>query len=226
MKKNLLFVALLVCLTACQSGLPVNDQKTRKTAALLAGKVWLRPIGHSFEGFYLFPDQKMLLVNIYSMTGKRWFVDGQKLTFYTNTERYPRPEPNTWRLSFKNQQICLTPEKTTRETTPLCYSGSEPGYFSGVWQMDYAANREPKKSMAIIVEIPKVGQNLRIKTADQNIRAEFKCFGSVGVAIQIDQEFDDFLFFDFFHQTNHFIVARNRLFFYSDTDLLLSFTRL
>ena len=44
------------------------------------------------EGFELDPDGTLHLVNVYTMNGLAWRLDGDVLVFVTNTERYPEPE--------------------------------------------------------------------------------------------------------------------------------------
>lgn len=99
----LLVAVLTILLSGCTMNMVVT---TPKDAENIYG-AWVRDIEgqKGKDGYYFTQNNSLRLINVFSMTGDRWELQGESLTIWTHTERYPNPEP----LNFQITE--LTPDK-------------------------------------------------------------------------------------------------------------------
>ena len=80
----------------------------------IAGSAWIRSLEGTFaanqadfEGFHLTEDGLLLYINIYSMTGNTWNIEGDKLTMTSQSGSEQESEKTMYRSSLKNNTLTL-----------------------------------------------------------------------------------------------------------------------
>lgn len=93
-------VPLIVLLFAFIEG--CNTTRQVILPSRIAG-TWVKPLGMKppsgkpgKEGFSLNMDGTFTFVNIHSMTGDTWKLNNDTLTYWSHTERYPKPQPSKY----------------------------------------------------------------------------------------------------------------------------------
>lgn len=72
---------------------------------------WLRQFeasSRAFDGFYLKDDGRLLFINIFSMTGDHWALEGDHLILSSHTGRYPEPFPVDYAVRKEGERIILS----------------------------------------------------------------------------------------------------------------------
>lgn len=82
--------------------------------------IWVHPIATQpgDEGYHLYADGKLKFINMYSMIGDRWELNGDTLTLYAHTERHTTPVPIVFRIyALSDSALELVPENAAPNYT-------------------------------------------------------------------------------------------------------------
>lgn len=104
-------VCMLILVAVIGFYLVPGDQTIPLTRDDLVGVPWLRQFETSpeaFDGFCLKPDGRLLFINIFSMTGDSWELEGSRLTLSSHTGRYPEPVPTDYVVRKEEEGILLS----------------------------------------------------------------------------------------------------------------------
>lgn len=84
---------LLVLLTGCGKSMSHQGDGVGDITG-----AWVRSLSEDMgvAGLYLHQNGSLRLINIFSMQGDSWSLEGDRLTLFTHTERYPQPEPDVY----------------------------------------------------------------------------------------------------------------------------------
>lgn len=137
---------LLVLQTSCQKKLSVGGYGVGDVSG-----AWVKPISGrtGIEGFFLHPDGKVRLINIFSMQGDTWSLKEDRLTLFTHTERYPQPVADVYSIqTLSDQKMVLA-----RQDGVIEYRRPAPGtqLLETRWGASYvpgpSADAEPEREV-------------------------------------------------------------------------------
>ncbi len=165
--------------------------------------IWLRPIATAHdsaavEGLHLLPDGRLHLVGIYSMDGLTWRTDADSLHITTATERYPEPDPQSYRIK-------------KLDADSLVLTGR--GYLGGRYQRNDTLPTKPfPRSRAAALSANRTAYRTlsgHLRQGDAAIR--FTAY-LAGEDLRIIEEQVDLG--DYGSEDRHYYFAEDRLFYY------------
>ncbi|MDC7232084.1 MAG: META domain-containing protein [Spirochaetales bacterium] len=145
----------------------------------LANTLWTSPICgmpaegcYGKDGYFLAEDGSLLYINIFSMTGDRWEIDGDQLVLYSHTEGYPEPSPVSYPLVRRDGVPAIRPVSGEEEQLPPAAEKLDPRVPEGRWLLRNMLNPENHEVN------PETPVFLEIRTEEQG---GYFLFGSGGV---------------------------------------------
>lgn len=113
--------------------------------------IWVRPIATQpgDEGYHLYEDGKLKFINMYSMIGDTWELNGDTLTLFAHTERYPTPVPMIYRIiSLSDSTLELVPENAAPNYTEKFRrkNFTMPERFSTTFHQEFQGRILPKQT--------------------------------------------------------------------------------
>jgi META domain len=238
---------LLLAVIAAFSGCASSDHSSngsdgdKISAEELQNTIWLSPIcgmpsegQYGNEGFFLAEDGSVLFVNIFSMTGDSWTLDGNDLKIYSHTERYPDPNPVNYPLIKTDGIARISPVDGENEMIQPSAQKIIPQIPEGRWLISTMLNPE---SAAADPEHP--AYMVVVKNEDGSVAVQGN--GSVNNYRAV-LKFDDFswetgplmrtlmagpaleyedLFMKNLDRINHYLYLDDFLFLYHESELLL-----
>lgn len=239
----LLLIAFMAALSGCASSnfSSAGSEGENISAEELHNTIWLGPIcgmpsegQYANEGFFLAEDGSLLFVNIFSMTGDSWTLDGNKLNLSSHTERYPDSQTNIYQLKKTDGIAHVSPVEGDSEMIQPSAQKLIPQIPEGRWLISTMLNPE---NAAIDPERPAYLEV--IKNEDGSI--DLQGNGSVNnyrAVLQLDTfnwetgpimrtlmagpalAYED-LFMQNLEQINSYLYLDDFLFLYQGTELIL-----
>lgn len=242
---GLLFTALFVSTTfsacATKDNSALSSDRESISAHELHNTLWLNPVcgmpsedQYPKEGFFLAEDGSLLFVNIFSMTGDKWTLDGNDLKLYSHTERYPDSQAVNYPLEKRDGIPRIPQLEGETEMTPPSAQKLVPQIPEGRWFISTMLNPE---SAAVDPEKPAYMEVVKNEDGSVSIQGN----GSVNMyrgALELDDfnwktgplmrtlmagpalEYED-LFMKNLEGINRYLYLDDFLFLYHETELLL-----
>lgn len=151
----LLLLTVLASLSSCATkdnsvhSSVLGTESEQISALELHNTIWLSPLcgmpsenQYENEGFFLAEDGSVLFVNIFSMTGDSWNLEGNDLTLYSHTERYPEAKPVNYSLIKKDGISSIKPVEGETEMIQPSAHKITPQIPEGRWLLSTMLNPE------------------------------------------------------------------------------------
>lgn len=143
-----LLLTALISLSGCVSSADVTDEQ-KIIAEELHNTIWISPLcgkpaegQYSSDGFFLAKDGTLQFINIFSMTGDTWSLEGEDLLLYSHTERYPDPMPVTYQIRKKDGIVSIPPVEGELEMLPPSAQKITAELPTGRWEISTMLNPE------------------------------------------------------------------------------------
>ncbi|MBF9015934.1 MULTISPECIES: META domain-containing protein [unclassified Oceanispirochaeta] len=143
-----LLLSALIFLSGCISSSHETDEQTI-SAGELQNTIWISPLcgkpaegRYSNDGFFLAEDGTLQFINIFSMTGDSWSLEGDDLLLYSHTERYPEPLPVSYPIRKKDGIVSILPAEDELEMLPPSAQEITAELPAGRWEISTMLNPE------------------------------------------------------------------------------------
>lgn len=225
----ILFAALTAVLAAASCAATPDKPTAPPTES-----VWLRPVEGpvAFDGFYLAADGRLLLINIFSMTGDRWAWEKDTLTLWTHTERYPKPMPVKYRI--KRDGATLSLRGPSGSSAGSYEAASEAARLSGArWRPVFLLNPQgfnPPTGPPVFIQFdpdpPRAHGFGGVNQFQGSYRTDGIAIkiGPLGATMMSGPGLDyEMLFFSVLSRSDTFLIARGMLFLYQGAEITAAF---
>lgn len=103
------------------------------------GRAWVRftPDG-GYDGFYLSPDFKLVLINVPDMYGIKWMINGRMLSFAMQVPGEQDPRIVLYTTEFADGKLLLSYEGSEKPMEYYLAELSDP-FDNSQWEIDYLA---------------------------------------------------------------------------------------
>ncbi len=136
--------------------------------------IWVRPIATQpgDEGYHLYGDGKLKLINMYSMIGDTWELRGDTLMLFAHTERHLTPIPIIYRIySLSDSILQLVPENSAPNYTESFHrkNFTMPERFATTFTEEFRGKLKPSQTTTHSFEVKMIFDGaVKLESPDKN----------------------------------------------------------
>ena len=204
------------------------DNNSGLEREILVGRAWVRDLDRqSFEGFYLSPDHRVLLLNNLNQTGDQWSFRQEKLILWQHPNANPQPHEYGFDFELDEMKLTLRPDDGNDK---VLYTDSRTSVAleNIAWTPYYVFNPSaiPLPDLtAMHLKFDPATRQFRLFSGKNLFAGHYQLVRPTGISFEDmpdpdgNAAFPDY-FIDLLDSADTFLIVRETLFLYHGTKLL------